>query len=403
MNCAEVVAANEIDIDSIPNNGNSEEDDYDCASVFPNQELDLAIEKTVIADNLTPQVGSEVSFEIRVINDSSIAATEVVVTELLPTGYTYLNYSSSKGTYDDNDGRWEIGTVESGETEILVVDAIVNASGEYLNCAEITEMHQTDLDLTNNTSCIATVPIKLIDLELTVDVALSRGEISLSESSVLQPDAGTDVNFTIIVSNEGLSTATGVEVTDFLPDGYDFVSSVATVGSYDDDSAIWAVGTIGSRSLEILEITASVNSVGDWENIAEVTSANELDIDSEPNNGVMNEDDMDSAATAPIIPLFIPNEFTPNGDGINDGFELVNLGVLYPNFSIEIVNRWGNTVYKYKHNGDPATTPIWWDGYSDGRWELGSGELPVATYFYTIYFNDNNNRKPQTGWVYLRR
>jgi len=75
---------------------------------------------------------------------------------------------------------------------------------------------------------------------------------------------------------------------------------------------------------------------------------------------------------------------------------------LYPNFSMEIVNRYGNIVYKYKHDGNPNTTPRWWDGYSDGRWNLDSLELPVGTYFYTIYFN-NNERKPQTGWIYLRR
>jgi len=33
---------------------------------------------------------------------------------------------------------------------------------------------------------------------------------------------------------------------------------------------------------------------------------------------------------------------------------------------------------------------------------LGSGDVPDGTYFYTIEFN-NNDRAPQTGWVYLRR
>ena len=69
---------------------------------------------------------------------------------------------------------------------------------------------------------------------------------------------------------------------------------------------------------------------------------------------------------------------------------------------MEIVNRYGNKVYSYKHNGNPGETPQWWTGYSDGRWNLGSDMLPAGTYFYTIYFN-NNDRKPQTGWIYLRK
>jgi len=75
---------------------------------------------------------------------------------------------------------------------------------------------------------------------------------------------------------------------------------------------------------------------------------------------------------------------------------------LYPNFSMEIVDRYGNIVYTYKHNGDPYSTPQWWDGYSNGRMNFSSEVLPAGTYFYTIYFN-NDDRGPKTGWVYLRK
>ncbi|WP_298365027.1 gliding motility-associated C-terminal domain-containing protein [uncultured Lutibacter sp.] len=403
INCAEITAANELDVDSIPNNGNTSEDDYDCASAPPIQELDLRVEKTVIADNLTPEVGSEVSFEIRLINDGIIEGTEVVVTDLLPSGYTYLNYSSTRGTYDDDSGKWIVGTIVDGETEVLVIDAIVNADGDYLNCAEITEMHQVDPDLSNNISCIATSPIKIIDLELTKEVALEdASEGPVSTTGILQPYAETNVNFTITLSNNGPSDATGVQVTDVLPNGYNFVSATVTTGSYDDGSGIWNVGTVVNQSVETLVITAYVNPLGDWVNVAEVTAANELDLDSDPNNGDIFEDDMDQVATQPIVPLTIPEGFTPNGDGINDVFEIEFLEVLYPNFGMEIINRYGNKVYEYKHSGNPYQTPEWWDGYSTGRWNFSSDMLPAGTYFYTIYFN-NDERKPQTGWIYLRK
>jgi len=69
---------------------------------------------------------------------------------------------------------------------------------------------------------------------------------------------------------------------------------------------------------------------------------------------------------------------------------------------MEIVNRYGNIVYKYKHDGNPNSIPLWWNDFSDGRWNFSNKELPVGTYFYTIYFN-NNEKKPQTGWIYLRK
>ena len=46
----------------------------------------------------------------------------------------------------------------------------------------------------------------------------------------------------------------------------------------------------------------------------------------------------------PEIYVFIPNVITPNGDGINDRFELI----LQPNYKVvvEVYSRWGNLVYK---------------------------------------------------------
>ncbi|WP_456378303.1 DUF7507 domain-containing protein, partial [Lutibacter sp.] len=391
VNCAEITATNEIDVDSTPNNGTSNnEDDYGCASAPPIQEVDLRIEKTVVADNLTPLVDTEVTFEIRLINDGGIEATKVIVTDLLPTGYTFLNYSSTRGTYDDNSGIWNVGTIVDGETEILLIDAIVNATGNYLNCATITAMHQTDPDLSNNTSCIATDPIAVIDLELTKDV------------DVYEPYAETNVDFTINLTNNGPSDATGVQVKDLLPSGYTFVSYSSTTGTYNDTSGLWNVGSIINGDTETLIITAYVLPIGEWTNVAEVIAANELDLDSTPNNNDIYEDDQAEQKTEPIVLLTIPEGFTPNGDGINDVFEIEYLEVLYPNFSMEVVNRYGNKVYEYQHNGNPYQTPQWWDGYSTGRWNFSSDELPTGTYFFTIYFN-NDERKPQTAWIYLRR
>jgi len=71
---------------------------------------------------------------------------------------------------------------------------------------------------------------------------------------------------------------------------------------------------------------------------------------------------IDSFALPPILTLlqpeisvFIPNVITPNGDGINDRFELI----LQPNYKavVEVYSRWGNLVYKsnnYQNNYLPT-------------------------------------------------
>ena len=96
----------------------------------------------------------------------------------------------------------------------------------------------------------------------------------------------------------------------------------------------------------------------------------------------------------------IPEGFSPNGDGTNDRLVIPALSK-FPNFRIEIFNRWGNKVYDYSNKG--RTSPDWWDGYSTGRLTLNKSEpVPTGTYFYIIYFNDGS-KKPVQGWIYLNR
>lgn len=95
--------------------------------------------------------------------------------------------------------------------------------------------------------------------------------------------------------------------------------------------------------------------------------------------------------------ILIPDGFSPNGDGINDEFVIVNLPELYPNFKLEIYNRYGNLLYK----GD-ASTPNWNGTANQNGLKLGDGTLPVGVYFYILEFNDGS-RKPQQGRVYLSR
>lgn len=67
----------------------------------------------------------------------------------------------------------------------------------------------------------------------------------------------------------------------------------------------------------------------------------------------------------------IPNIITPNGDGVNDFFELTLTG--YEDFSCAIFNRWGETVYK---TDQPS---MFWDGSA-----LGKGKASDGVYFVVI-------------------
>lgn len=89
----------------------------------------------------------------------------------------------------------------------------------------------------------------------------------------------------------------------------------------------------------------------------------------------------------------IPNLFSPNGDGKSDTFKIGGVQD-FPNFKIEIFDRWGGKVFSYSNNGN--SNPIWWDGNYNGK--------PVieGVYYYTLDFNDGIT-PPKTNFIQLIR
>jgi gliding motility-associated-like protein len=86
--------------------------------------------------------------------------------------------------------------------------------------------------------------------------------------------------------------------------------------------------------------------------------------------------------------FFIPNVFSPNGDNINDVWNIKALQD-YSNCIVEIYNRWGQLLFRSYGYQKP------WDGTYNGQ------VLPVATYYYLIDLR--NGEKPIAGSVTLLR
>ncbi|MBB2144255.1 T9SS type B sorting domain-containing protein [Pedobacter sp. LMG 31464] len=83
----------------------------------------------------------------------------------------------------------------------------------------------------------------------------------------------------------------------------------------------------------------------------------------------------------------IPNTFTPNGDGINDTWNIPAIAA-FSNPKLKVVNRNGQLVFE-------STNPQPWDGKSHGK------NLPTGVYYYTLYLNEDF--KIYSGWVLLTR
>jgi large repetitive protein len=81
-----------------------------------------------------------------------------------------------------------------------------------------------------------------------------------------------------------------------------FVSAAATLGSYDDATGEWSVGTLAPGASAILTITATVTAAGAFTNIAQVSAADQFDPDSTPANNVPTEDDQDTVTITARVP-----------------------------------------------------------------------------------------------------
>lgn len=94
--------------------------------------------------------------------------------------------------------------------------------------------------------------------------------------------------------------------------------------------------------------------------------------------------------------VIVPDGFSPNADGTNDTLDIDGLDLLFPNFEMEIYNRYGNIVYK----GNVGTPRF--DGTSNQSRLVSKGDLPVGVYYYILNLNDNST-KPLEGSIYLNR
>ncbi|MBK8846914.1 MAG: gliding motility-associated C-terminal domain-containing protein [Bacteroidetes bacterium] len=77
--------------------------------------------------------------------------------------------------------------------------------------------------------------------------------------------------------------------------------------------------------------------------------------------------------------FYIPNTFTPNGDGKNDYFAV--LGINYERFTTRILNRWGQPVFE-------TNAPNFWDGN-----DFNGKESPQGTYVYVIEVFEKTGKK----------
>ncbi|MEQ9105738.1 MAG: SdrD B-like domain-containing protein [Rhodothermales bacterium] len=135
-NCAEVMTANEPDVDSTPGNDDANEDDQDCHSYEPQRDPgtpDVKVEKT--ASETDVDLGDAFSYTLTASNIGDGPATGVVLTDALPYGVAFVSANPNAGvSYDANTHTitWTVGSLAPSASTQLVVNVMVDwMTGSY--------------------------------------------------------------------------------------------------------------------------------------------------------------------------------------------------------------------------------------------------------------------------------
>jgi uncharacterized repeat protein (TIGR01451 family) len=328
-NNAQVTAADGFDPNSTVNNGIGNGEDDQASVVLDLNVIDLSLTKTV--DDSTPNRNQNVTFTLTLANGGPDLATGVAVTDLLPSGLTFVSSTPSVGTYASGTGIWTVGSLASGANATLQIVATVAGAtpftGTITNDAQVTAANEFDSDSTVNNGigngeddqASAALDLNVADLSLTKTVDDST------------PNRNQNVTFTITVSNAGPDSATAVAVQDLLPAGLTFVSSNPSQGSYVSGTGVWTVGTINNGANATLQIVATVTSAASIINTAQVSANDTFDTDSTPANSLASEDDQASVTLTPnVADLSLTktvNDNTPQiGDNVTFTVTVANAG-----------------------------------------------------------------------------
>ncbi len=393
-----------------PDPGNDPTDDPTVTDLTGGQNEHMTLIKSVTSSG-PYGVGDTVTYEMVLTNTGTLMLSNIDVTDAgatilsgspiatLNPGETATVQASYTITQADIDhGSYTNIAVATGDSPSGINDVVsVSDAGTDENGNTITNPLLVDgPDEGNNPTDDPTI------LNLVGSMSLVKSVVSTGPYLV-----GDVITYELEVINTGETTITNIEITDL---GATIVSGnpVAVLGP---GASATVIATYTLTESDIINesytniATATGDSVGGTDNVTTVSDAgtdengnvipSPLEYDG-PDAGDNPRDDPTILNLDPCLQVF--NEFSPNGDGVNEYFK-INCIEAYKDNMVEIFNRWGNAVYQASgyDNHDIA-----FRGVSEGRGNLKAKEqLPTGTYFYVIDLG--NGSELIKGWLYLNR
>jgi uncharacterized repeat protein (TIGR01451 family) len=237
--------------------------------------VDLGVTKTAAPDPV--ELGANLTYTVAVTNVGSETATGVTLEDLLPAQVDFVSVNSTAGNCTETGGLIEcnLGALAPGEGAVITIVATANAEGSICNTARV-DSAQFELNTENNQSGIC------------VEV-LSGSDLAIEKFDSPDPvGAGRDLAYTLVVTNRGFATATGIRIEDTLPADVTFVSATASEGTCTNLGGVIRCDTDALAPGEGLDVTIVVfptsGALGDT--ICNTATVSSVTSDFDPGNNL---------------------------------------------------------------------------------------------------------------------
>ncbi len=249
-------------------------------------EFDLALVKR-LADGQSGSVkpGDTVVFTIEVMNQGTIDATDIVLTDYIPSGLTLNDTAwtdNGNGTATLTTPMTSLAAGASTTVNVTFTVATDATAGDINNAAEITSAKDdkgadvTDIDSTPDNDPVNEkgvtddvvdnsngdeddhdIALLTITVDPKVDIELVKTVTDTKGDPITTVRRGTDVVYVLTATNKGPDNATGVVVKDQLPAGLEYKSD-DSASAYNSATGAWTVGDLANGESKVLKITATI-------------------------------------------------------------------------------------------------------------------------------------------------
>jgi len=206
---------------------------------------DISILKTAFVD--TVYAGNEITYSITVKNNGPSNASNVVVTDELADGLSFVT-ASNGGVLKGKTVTWTVPSMNVGDE--FAVNIVVKSSSSYQKGTIIRNTATVNSD--NSETPVTSIPVDII-VDTKTNLSITK---TASSDSVY---AGATISYSIMVANAGPSDAPFMTVTDTLPDGVTLVNASQS-GVYSNGVVTWSIKSLGSGSNVIYSLDVKVDS-----------------------------------------------------------------------------------------------------------------------------------------------